>query len=83
MLKPIDLVTLRELDAVIRGLAPTPPPTNPIGPVLTAYAGRLEQLDAKTDVLVARADEVDRDEARALRDRMVAIARKLETGLGL
>jgi hypothetical protein len=27
-------------------------------------------------------DEVDRDEARALRDRMLAIIQKLETGLG-
>jgi hypothetical protein len=83
VLKPVDVVTLRELDAVIRDLAPTPPPTNPIGPVVTAYAGRLEQLDAKTDVLIARAADVDRTEARALRDRMRAILSKLETGLGL
>jgi hypothetical protein len=83
VLKPLDLVTVKELDAVIRDLAPTPPPANPIGPVLTAYAGRLEQLDAKTDVLIARAREVDRDEARELRDRMRAIIEKLETGLGL
>jgi hypothetical protein len=83
VLKPLDLVTVRELDAVIRDLAPTSPPANPIGPVLTAYAGRLEQLEAKTDLLIARADEVDRDEARALRDHMQAIIEKLEAGLRL
>jgi hypothetical protein len=82
-LKPLDLVTVGELDAIIRDLAPTPPPSDPIGPVLTAYAGRLEQLDAKTDILVARAGEVDLDDARALRDRMHAIIEKLEAGLGL
>ena len=83
VLKPLDLVTVRELDAIIRDLAPLPRPTNPIRPVLTAYAGRLEQLDTKTDMLIARADEIDRDEARALRDRMRAILDKLESGLGL
>jgi hypothetical protein len=82
VLKPLDLVTVKELDAVIRDLAPTPL-ASPIGPVLTAYPGRLEQLDAKTDVLIARADEVGRGEARELRDRMRAIIEKLETGLGL
>jgi hypothetical protein len=82
-LKPLDLMTLGEIDLVIRDLAPTPPPGNPIGKVMTAYVGRLDQLDDKTDVLIERAHEVDRDEARALRDRLRALAEKLETGLDL
>jgi hypothetical protein len=81
--KPLDRMTLRELDLVIRDLAPTPPPANPIGQVMTAYAGRLDAIDTKTDLLIERAREVDRDEARALRDRLDAIARKLEHGLDL
>jgi hypothetical protein len=81
--KPLDRMTLRELDLVIRDLAPTPPPANPIGQVMTAYAGRLDAIDTKTDLLIERAREVDRDEARTLRDRLDAIARKLERGLDL
>jgi hypothetical protein len=46
---------VRGLDAVILDLAPMPPPADPVGPALTTHADRLEQLDAKTDVLVARA----------------------------
>jgi hypothetical protein len=81
--KPLDILTLHELDLVIRDLAPTPLPANPIGKVMTAYAGRLDQLDEKTDVLIARAHEVDREEARALRDRLRSLAEKLDTGLAL
>jgi hypothetical protein len=82
-LKPLDLMTLGEIDLVIRDLAPTPPPANPIGKVMTAYVGRLDQLDDKTDVLIQRAHEVDRNEARAIRDRLRALAKRLETGLDL
>jgi hypothetical protein len=46
-------------------------------------AGRLDQREVKADSLIERAREVDRDEARAVRDRRQAITEKLETAFEL
>lgn len=83
VLKPIDVMTVRELDAVIRDLAPTPPPTRPIGTVVAAFEKHLSQLEETTDALIARADEIDRDEALALHERLASIVETLETELDL
>jgi hypothetical protein len=55
VLKPIDLMTVKELDAAIRDLAPTPPPAEPIAKVVAAFENRLAQLEEQRARARARA----------------------------
>jgi hypothetical protein len=83
VMKPIDLMTVKELDAAIRDLVPTPPPAEPIAKVVAAFAQGLAQLEKQTDALVARASEVDRDQALALHERLRSLLETLEHELDL
>ena len=82
--KTIDTMTVAELGRVIGDDLHTPPlPRVPIGKMVQSLQHKVAGLDASAELLIARADEVDADDAAALHAAVVAIADELAAAFGL
>jgi hypothetical protein len=75
--KTVETMTAAELTHHLGGLAVAPARAVPVETVVQRARFRVAGIDAVADVLVARRDEIDGEVARAIGERLRAIATKL------
>lgn len=75
--KRLEELTVVELDRAIGGLETPPVPQPPIGKVVAGFRHKVAGLQATADNLIARADDVDTDDAEALLDDLRDLVAKL------
>ena len=83
MAKSLAATTVGELDRVIEGFASTAPAeVIPIEQVVAALRHRVAAVDAWTETLLERVDEVEVEVVEEVRDRLLEVVAGLDEVLG-